>query len=82
MSELLDVAELHAAVLDAARIYLRSGPAPRRELIRVVAQHLEVPGPQAQTHLSQHARDGALAAAGDLMSLPAGGDTRDTEGER
>lgn len=76
-----DRAVLDQLVLDGARTYLSFGPAPINELVRVLAQHLE-----ALDRRPVFAAVMAMVAAGELhysgstlVSLPAGGDTRDTK---
>jgi hypothetical protein len=76
-----DLAMLDEQVGHGARTYLSFGPAPVNELVRVLAQHLEMRDRQPI-----HAAVMAMVSAGELhysgsamVSLPAGGDTRDTE---
>lgn len=75
-TELLDT-----QVLAGAQVYLHvAGPVPISELVRVLAQHLET---GSLGLVNQSVR--RLAVAGKLhhqstvVSLPAGGDARDTE---
>lgn len=72
---------LDEQVDNGARTYLSFGPAPINELVRVLAQHLEMSDRQPV-----HAAVMALVSAGELhysgsamVSLPTGGDSRDTE---
>lgn len=80
-SEKLAMRELDQAVRDGARTYLSFGPAPIREVVRVLAQHLEVRNLDVvQASVMSLVADGALNySARAEVSLPAGGDERDTK---
>lgn len=76
--------ELSADVANGARTYLTFGPAPINELVRVLSQHLAVVHSQVLV-----AEVMALVAEGELnysasgmVSLPAGGSTRESKEQR
>lgn len=73
--------ELDVAVADGAGVYLHvAGPAQLAELVRVLAQHLDT-SYLSLVHASilRLVQRGWLVQNANMVSLPAGGDTRDTE---
>lgn len=71
---------LDASTLAGARIYLDlAGAVPRSELVRVLAQHLEVQPEVVVAAIGRLIADGALQTAGTTVALPAGTAARDTE---
>lgn len=74
------MADLECEAHTAAYVYLRQGSAPRRELVRVLAAHLQVSLQTTDAVLQQLVDNGRVTQTGsETMSLPAGGDTRDTK---
>jgi hypothetical protein len=76
-------AALDEDVLNGAKTYLSFGPAPINELTRVLSEHLGTARPVLNTAVMALVADGVLNYSGSKMvSLPAGGDTRDTTKEK
>jgi hypothetical protein len=65
-------------VAHAARTYLRHGPAPLSELVRVLTDHLEVFGRErVAASVVRLINTGALRLTGANVSLPSGGGQRE-----
>jgi hypothetical protein len=79
MNETVELAE---AVMGGASIYLGHGAAPLSELVRVLSQHAEAEPGRVGAILRDLIAAGQLRAHGYQVSLPAGGDTRESEGQR
>lgn len=77
-----DTGELHTDVANGALVYLSFGPAPWTELLRVLSQHLEITRDRIEQELRALLTAGRLQANGYQVSLPAGGDPRDTKEQR
>lgn len=76
-TELLDFRD---DVLSSARVYLAAGPAPLSELTRVLSSHLQQPDQlPIRTMLLALTSGGHLKLAGHQVSLPAGGEKRESE---
>jgi hypothetical protein len=75
---------LDEQVFEGAGIYLGvSGPVPLSELTRVLAQHLNTSYlALVSESVRRLAATGRLAYQATIVSLPAGGDVRDTEGAK
>lgn len=72
--------ELDVHVLTAAQIYLEvAGAVPRTELIRVLAPHLEVSPWATAASIDRLIADCSLQMAENTVSLPTGGDDRETK---
>jgi hypothetical protein len=69
-------------VLAGAQTYLRAGPAPLSELVRVLASHLECDPLPVRTMLLALSASSPLRIHGSQVSLPAGGDQRESEERR
>jgi len=64
----------------AAAVYLKFGAAPLSELVRVLADHLEIETPGVvRAAVRRLAGAGRLHLAENIVSLPAGAGIRDTE---
>jgi hypothetical protein len=75
-TELIDFRD---EVLAGAKVYLAGGPAPISELTRVLTSHLELDDQlPVRTMLLALVSGGHIKVHGHQMSLPAGGDKRDT----
>lgn len=79
MTEILS--DLDGRTLAGARVYLdmAGGGVPRAELVRVLASYLEVDHEVAGASIDRLVAGGWLQTAASTVSLPAGGDARDTK---
>lgn len=73
-------AELDGPALLGAHVYLHiAGAVPRAELVRVLATHLEVGAASVSASIDRLVGNHLLQMTDSTVSLPAGGDDRETE---
>jgi len=82
MNAATELIDFRDEVLAGAQVYLRSGPAPLSELVRVLASHLECDPLPVRSMLLALTAGSPLRLQGHQVSLPAGSDQRESEEQR